>query len=34
MSACSTCGAENPTAAKFCVRCGASLVACGQCGAE
>ena len=34
MSACSICGAENPTAAMFCVRCGAPLAACEQCGAK
>lgn len=32
---CSSCGAENPDGARFCIACGASLVpACAACGAE
>ena len=34
MSACSSCGGENPDTARFCVRCGAALGTCERCGAE
>jgi len=34
MTECATCGAQQPTGAKFCNSCGAPLaVACGACGA-
>jgi class 3 adenylate cyclase/tetratricopeptide (TPR) repeat protein len=35
MDRCATCGAENPSDARFCASCGTSLVpACRRCGAE
>ena len=34
MAACSKCGADNPAAAGFCVRCGAPLATCERCGAD
>src|SRR5215207_72043 len=35
MTRCASCGAENPSGAKFCNACGASLlVGCPSCGAS
>jgi class 3 adenylate cyclase/tetratricopeptide (TPR) repeat protein len=34
VGACAECGADNPAAATFCLRCGAPLATCERCGAE
>jgi class 3 adenylate cyclase/tetratricopeptide (TPR) repeat protein len=34
VSACPSCGADNPDGARFCLRCGAALATCERCGSE